>query len=116
MSAIIVTAYKALATIYIYALFLECNMAKFDGADFLAGDAEASETLHVKCSSLRKGGLAMLQGFPCKIVEMSKAQPGKHGHAKIHLIGLDVFTGKKHEDICPAKDNIEVSSNIAYRR
>lgn len=50
----------------------------------------------------------MLQGFPCKIMELSKAQPGKHGHAKMHLIGLDVFTGRKHEDICPTKESIEV--------
>ena len=52
----------------------------------------------------------MLRGFPCKIVEMSTAQPGKHGHSKVHLVGLDIFTGKKHEDICPSKDNIEVRS------
>lgn len=79
--------------------------------DFTLGDAEASLTHPVKCSSLRKGGYVMLQGFPCKIMEMSTAQPGKHGHAKIHLIGLDVFTGKKHEEICPAKENIEVSKS-----
>lgn len=84
-------------------------MAMINDSDFFLGDAEASMTCPVKCSSLRKGGYAMLHGFPCKIMEMSKAQPGKHGHAKIHLIGLDVFTGRKHEDICPAKENIEVS-------
>lgn len=76
--------------------------------DFFGGDADTSFTCPVKCSSLRKGGYAMLQGFPCKIMELSKAQPGKHGHAKMHLIGLDVFTGRKHEDICPTKESIEV--------
>ena len=76
--------------------------------DFSNGDAEASLTHPVKCSSLRKGGHVMLRGFPCKIVEMSTAQPGKHGHSKVHLVGLDIFTGKKHEDICPSKDTIEV--------
>lgn len=50
----------------------------------------------------------MLKQFPCKIVETAIAQPGKHGHSKIHFIGLDIFTGKKHEEICPAKDTIEV--------
>lgn len=78
-------------------------------SDFFVGDADTSLTFPVKCSSVRKGGYAMLQGFPCKIMELSKAQPGKHGHAKIHLIGLDIFTGRKHEDICPAKENIDVS-------
>ena len=88
-------------------------MAKFDfsSVEFASGEAETSMTYPVKCSSLRRGGYVILQGFPCKIMEMSKAQPGKHGHAKIHLIGLDMFTGKKHEDICQAKENIEVHDN-----
>jgi translation initiation factor 5A len=84
-------------------------MALFhDDDDTATGVSQASQTYNVKSSTIRKGGYAMLQGFPCKVVEISKAQPGKHGHAKIHLIGLDIFTSKKHEDICPAKDNIEV--------
>ena len=30
---------------------------------------------------------------PCKIVEMSTSKTGKHGHAKVHLVALDIFTG-----------------------
>ena len=74
----------------------------------MCGDAQASYTRPVKASSIRKGGYAVLRGFPCKIVELATAQPGKHGHSKIHFIGLDIFTGKKHEDIHPAKEYIEV--------
>ena len=84
--------------------------------DFVSGDAEASMTQLVKASSLRKGGYVMLRGYPCKVMEMSAAQPGKHGHSKIHFIGLDVFTGKKHEDICPSKETIEVSEDINTKR
>merc|ERR1711962_1935245 len=50
----------------------------------------------------------MIKGRPCKIVEMSTSKTGKHGHAKVHMITIDIFTGKKLEDICPSTHNMEV--------
>ena len=52
--------------------------------------------------------LSSVQGRPCKIVEMSTSKTGKHGHAKVHMVALDIFTGKKLEDICPSTHNMEV--------
>ena len=49
-----------------------------------------------------------LQNRPCKIVEMSTSKTGKHGHAKVHMVALDIFTGKKLEDICPSTHNMDV--------
>ena len=65
------------------------------------------------------------QNRPCKIVEMSTSKTGKHGHAKVHMVALDIFTGEGHlcgwktlsetlfqgkklEDICPSTHNMEV--------
>ena len=31
-------------------------------------------------------------GRPCKIVDMSTSKTGKHGHAKVHLVAIDVST------------------------
>lgn len=39
---------------------------------------------------------------------ISTSKTGKHGHAKAHIVAIDIFSGKKYEDLCPTSHNLEV--------
>ncbi|KAJ1667150.1 hypothetical protein IW140_001596 [Coemansia sp. RSA 1813] len=73
-----------------------------------AGADNASKTTPIQCSLLRKGGHVVLKGRPCRIIDMSTSKTGKHGHAKVNLTGIDIFTQKKYEDMSPSTHNMDV--------
>ncbi|KAJ7955637.1 Eukaryotic translation initiation factor 5A [Quillaja saponaria] len=71
-------------------------------------DAGASKTFPQQAGTIRKNGHIVIKGRACKVVEVSTSKTGKHGHAKCHFVAIDIFNGKKLEDIVPSSHNCDV--------
>ncbi|MCW4010816.1 MAG: translation initiation factor IF-5A [Candidatus Bathyarchaeota archaeon] len=57
---------------------------------------------------LRVGGYMMIEGEPCRIVDITKSKPGKHGAAKARIVAIGVFDDQKRQFVKPVDANAEV--------
>lgn len=81
---------------------------ELDDGHFEGVASGGAVTYPIQCSALRKNGFCMMKGHPCKIVDMSTSKTGKHGHAKVNMVGIDIFDGRKYEDMSPSTHNMDV--------
>ena len=79
-----------------------------DEAEFEAS-AGASLTFPMCAYKLKRGTAVMLKDRPCKLLTVLKVVTSKHGHAKMRLVGQDIFSDKletqtpagSHKVTCP---------------
>lgn len=62
----------------------------------------------VETGSLKVGGYVIIDGEPCRIVELAKSKPGKHGSAKARIVAIGVFDGVKRTFVKPVDAQSEV--------
>lgn len=62
----------------------------------------------VDVGSLREGGYIIVDGEPCRIVEITKSKPGKHGSAKARIVAIGVFDGVKRSIVKPVDATADV--------
>ena len=65
-------------------------------------------TMYAELGSLKPGSFIVIDGEPCRIVEMSKAKTGKHGSAKAHVVAIGIFSGSKKTLVAPVDQRVEV--------
>ncbi len=72
-------------------------------ATFDKVDSGASDTFPIAISDVKKGGHICMgpENRPCKVMEIATSKTGKHGHAKANITGVDIFNGKKFQDVSP---------------
>jgi len=58
--------------------------------------------------SLRVGSYIVIDGEPCRIVELTKSKPGKHGSAKARIVAIGIFDGVKRSLVGPVDSHVEV--------
>jgi len=62
----------------------------------------------VDVGSLRVGGYMIVDNEPCRIVDITKSKPGKHGSAKARIVAIGIFDGAKRSLVKPVDANAEV--------
>lgn len=62
----------------------------------------------VTAGSLKEGSFIVIDGEPCKIVEIEKSKTGKHGSAKCRIVAIGIFDGVKRSVVVPADAQVEV--------
>ncbi|EWG07094.1 MAG: translation initiation factor IF-5A [Candidatus Aramenus sulfurataquae] len=57
---------------------------------------------------LKEGNYIVIDGEPCRVVEIQKAKTGKHGAAKANVVAISIFTGAKKTLMAPVDQQVEV--------
>ncbi|WP_069807579.1 translation initiation factor IF-5A [Vulcanisaeta thermophila] len=65
-------------------------------------------TKPAEAGELKEGSYVMIDGEPCKVVEVEKSKTGKHGSAKVRIVGVGVFDNVKRTLIVPADAQVEI--------
>jgi translation initiation factor 5A len=58
-------------------------------------------------SSFQVGNYIVIDGAPCTVSSIQISRPGKHGHAKVQLMGVGMMDGKKRQMMAPGHDEID---------
>ncbi|MEM0117059.1 MAG: translation initiation factor IF-5A [Conexivisphaerales archaeon] len=58
--------------------------------------------------SVKEGSYVILEDEPCRVVQVDRSKPGKHGSAKIRLFAIGIFTNSKKSFVGPAESKIEI--------
>jgi len=57
---------------------------------------------------VRVGRYILIDGVPCRVVEIDTSSPGKHGSAKMRVTAIGIFDDSKKTIIKPSSADIEV--------
>jgi translation initiation factor 5A len=79
-----------------------------DEEQFEQAQIDSPDTVRKDAGSIKKGGFMIIKDRPVKIAEVNTSKAGKHGHAKCHFVGIDIFTGQKMEDLVPSSHSVLV--------
>jgi len=61
----------------------------------------------VDAGVLKKGTYIIVNNEPCKVVDTTHSKAGKHGHAKVRVVSLGIFTGKKYDTVHQVDEKLD---------
>jgi translation initiation factor 5A len=66
------------------------------------------EIQHSSMKEIKVGRFVLIDGVPCKIVNIDTSAPGKHGSAKMRVTGIGIFDGQKKVLLKPSSGDVDV--------
>lgn len=69
---------------------------------------EGDEITFASMKEIKIGRFILIDGVPCKVVDIDISSPGKHGHAKMRVTAIGIFDGQKKTLLQPSHADIEV--------
>ena len=66
------------------------------------------EILHASAKEIKVGRFIVIDGTPCKVVDIETSSPGKHGSAKMRITAIGIFDGQKKTLLKPSDGDAEV--------
>ncbi|MCX8163558.1 MAG: translation initiation factor IF-5A [Candidatus Micrarchaeota archaeon] len=66
------------------------------------------EKIFASAKDLKEGKYILIDGVPCRIVNIEKSKPGKHGAAKMRITAIGIFDGQKKQWLGPSDQDIEI--------
>ncbi len=57
---------------------------------------------------LKPGRYVIIDGIPCKVVDVQTSKPGKHGSAKARVTAIGIFNGEKKQLLKPVDAEVHI--------
>jgi translation initiation factor 5A len=68
----------------------------------------SDEITLVPMKDIRVGRYLLIDGIPCRVVDIETSAPGKHGSAKMRITAIGMFEGQKRTLLMPSHSDVQV--------
>ena len=69
---------------------------------------EEDEVGFASMKDIKVGRFLLIDGVPCKVVDIETSSPGKHGSAKMRVTAIGIFDGQKKTLLQPSHADVQV--------
>lgn len=69
---------------------------------------EEDEIAFASMKEIKVGRFLLIDGVPCKVVDVETSSPGKHGSAKMRVTAIGIFDGQKKTLLQPSHAEVQV--------